>query len=156
MQYALTLETGLDRNADRALRRRRLERLAVLLETAKTPVRLFSDMECYPRKERLTLRLANSPLAVAYGDAYFRGEGLRGDSVTDGVGFFRLSLREAHQLLCDCGYAWSETTPGAVLNRAIASRARKLAAKRSLGEWVARIRALASGLFDERARRATP
>lgn len=156
MQQAMTLETLADRNADWALRRRRLERLAVLLETSKTPVRLFSDLECYKRKERLTLRLADSALAVAYDDAFFRGEGLHGDSVADAVAFFRLSLREAHKLLCDCDYAWNEMTPGAVLNKAVASRAHKLAAKRSLGEWVASIRAFALALIGESARKVTP
>lgn len=117
-----------------AVRRRRLERLAGLLESAHEPVKLFSTMECYPRRERLMLRLDRSPLAVAYRDEQFRREGLKGDSVGEGMAFFNLSIREAHALLCDCRYG-ALSLLGAPLSRQIARRARKLAAKRSVEEW---------------------
>lgn len=115
------------------LRRRRLERLAGLLESTKAPVRLFTTMECYRKKERLLLRQPNSPLALACDDALLRGEGLAGDSVADGVAFFGLSLREAHALLCDCGYS-GLARMGAPLAHLVATRARRLAAKKSLAE----------------------
>lgn len=120
--------------AEWAVRRRRLERLADLLESTDEPVRLFSTMECYSRKERLALRLERSPLAHAYHDAQFRRDGLRGDSVGEGMAFFNLSMREAHSLLCDCGYGGLALfrTP---LSRLVAQRARKLAAKRCMTEW---------------------
>ncbi len=117
-----------------AVRRRRLERLAGLLESTHEPVKLFSTMECYPRRERLMLRLDRSALAIAYRDAEFRREGLKGDSVGEGMAFFNLSMREAHALLCDCRYG-ALSLLGAPLSRQIARRARKLAAKRSLEEW---------------------
>ncbi|QGM97400.1 hypothetical protein [Methylocystis parvus] len=120
------------------LRRRRLERLAELLEAAPTPARLFVTMECYPRRDRLMLRQEGSPLFVAFADPLFRREGLTGDSVADGVAFFGLSLREAHALLCDCGYG-GVMRMGAPLNGLIAARARRLASKRTFAEWRDRI-----------------
>ncbi|RTL84083.1 MAG: hypothetical protein EKK29_14510 [Hyphomicrobiales bacterium] len=131
-----------------AVRRRRLERLAGLLESTHESVKLFSTMECYPRRERLMLRLDRSPLAVAYRDEQFRREGLRGDSVGEGMAFFNLSLREAHALLCDCGYG-AFSFLGAPLSRQIARRARKLAAKRNFEEW----RQLFDGWVDAAATR---
>ncbi|GLI92309.1 hypothetical protein [Methylocystis echinoides] len=120
--------------AEWALRRRRLERFAALLESTEGPVRLFSMMECYSKRERLALRLERSPLALAWQDAEFRRDGLRGDSVGEGVEFFNLSMREAHGLLCDCGYGGMAMfrTP---LSHLVAQRARRLAAKRCWTEW---------------------
>ncbi|WP_363349579.1 hypothetical protein [Methylocystis echinoides] len=126
-----------------AVRRRRLERLASVLESTREPVKLFSTMECYPRRERLTLRMEHSPLAVAYHDAQFRREGLTGDSVGEGMAFFNLSMREAHALLCDCGYGGFSLLR-MPLSSLIARRARKLAAKRNLAEW----RELAASWMD--------
>ncbi len=115
------------------VRRRRLERLAGLLEAHPEPVRLFLTMECYPRRERLALRHSNSPVSVAFGDPTFRREGLAGDTVGDAVAFFDLSMREAHSLLCDCGYGGfaQMTTP---IARLVAKRARTLAARWTMAE----------------------
>lgn len=133
-----------------AARRRRLERLASLLETTAAPVRMFSTMECYPKRERLALRQAGSALALAWSDPGFRREGLLGDSVGDAISFFNLSLSEAHALLCDCGYG-GFARMNAPLNDLIAGRARALAAKRSVAEWLDR---LAAVLRSTRARLA--
>jgi hypothetical protein len=116
-----------------ALRRRRLSRLSRLLETDGTPVRLFTTLECYRGSERLGLRQPGSPLALAYGDPIFRREGLKGDSIGDGIAFFGLSMREAHALLCDCGYG-GPARVGATISALVAERARALAAKRSFAE----------------------
>jgi len=131
-----------------AVRRRRLERLAGLLESTNEPVRLFSTLECYSRRERLAMRLDCSPLALAFRDAQFRREGLRGDTVGEGMAFFNLSMSEAHALLCDCRYG------GLALFRAplaglVAQHARRLAAKRCLTEW----RHLLADQFDAIATR---
>ncbi|WP_424360142.1 hypothetical protein [Methylocystis parvus] len=125
---------------DWMLRRQRLERLAGLIETAEKPVRLFITMECYAKQERLALRHDGSPLTIAFRDPLFRQEGLTGDSVREGMTFFRLSLREAHALLCDCGYG-GVMRMGASLNNLVAARARGLAAKRSFAEWRDRLAA---------------
>ncbi|PPD44821.1 MAG: hypothetical protein CTY15_05980 [Methylocystis sp.] len=116
-----------------ALRRRRLERLATLLESAREPVRLFTTMECYRRRERLALRQAGSPLSIAFQDDALRREGLADDSVGAAVDFFGLSMREAHALLCDCGYGGLALI-GRPIAHLVASRARGLAAKRSIAE----------------------
>lgn len=118
---------------DWALRRLRLERLARLLDAEKEPVRLFSTMECYPKKKRLALRQDGSPLAIAFKDSIFRIEGLAGDSVADGVSFFKLSLAEAHTLLCDCHYG-GVLHIGQPLGEQVAQRARSLAAKHTFAE----------------------
>lgn len=125
---------------DWMLRRQRLERLAGLIQAAEKPVRLFITMECYAKKERLALRHDGSPLTIAFKDPLFRQEGLAGDSVREGMAFFRLSLREAHALLCDCGYG-GVMRMGASLNNLVAARASQLAAKRSFAEWRDRIAA---------------
>ncbi|KAF2989923.1 hypothetical protein MJC1_03061 [Methylocystis sp. MJC1] len=118
---------------DWALRRLRLERLARLVEAEKEPVRLFSTMECYPRKKRLALRQNGSPLAIAFKDSIFRIEGLAGDSVADGVSFFKLSLAEAHTLLCDCHYG-GVLHIGQSIGEQVAQRARSLAARHTFAE----------------------
>lgn len=125
---------------DWMLRRQRLERLANLLEAAENPVRLFITMECYPKNERRALRQDGSPLTIARQDPLFRQEGLSGDTVGEGMTFFRLSLREAHALLCDCGYG-GVMRMGASLNSLVAARARRLAATHSLAEWRDRLAA---------------
>jgi hypothetical protein len=115
------------------VRRRRLERLASLLEAHRAPVRLFMTMECYRKKERLALRHSGSPLSVAFSDPLFRQEGLAGDTVGDGVAFFHLSMREAHGLLCDCGYGGFAQMM-VPISQLVARRARSLAARWSVGE----------------------
>jgi hypothetical protein len=136
------------RQTDWTTRRRRLERLADLLERRDEPVRLFTTMECYPRRERLALRQPGSPLALACRDPQFRREGLHGDRVGDAVVFFKLSLSEAHALLCDCRYG-AFSLSGEPLAQRIARRARNLAAKRNFDEWRA---LLASGLATAASR----
>lgn len=118
---------------DWALRRLRLERLASLMEAESEPVRLFSTMECYPKKRRLALRQEGSPLAIAFKDSIFRLEGLSGDTVGDGVSFFKLSLSEAHELLCDCHYG-GVLHFGQPISEQVSRRARSLAAKHSFAE----------------------
>lgn len=131
-----------DGRVARECRRRRLERFASVLISTRTHARLFETMESYPRNKRLALRAPDSPLAIACDDAVLRRDGLRGDTVADAIEFFGLSMREAHALLCDCGYGAS--TEGYAQNVAIAARARRLAAKRSIGELVSRVMSWAS------------
>jgi hypothetical protein len=114
-------------------RRRRLERFARLLEEHDGPMRLFSEMECFRGKKRLALHQADSPVAIAFHNAEFRREGLNGASVGDAVRFFDLSPREAHHMLCDCGYS------GVATPKMVADRARAYAAKVGLGELCSRL-----------------
>lgn len=113
---------------EKTTRRQRLERLASLLDAHKGSIRLFSMMEYAPAKQRMKMRQDNSPLTVAFQDQQFRQEGLQSDVLGDAIGFFELSMREAHHLLCDCHYSGT-ITPGM-----IATRARSLAHKRTFAE----------------------
>ncbi len=54
------------------VRRRRLERLASLLDASQEPLQLFLAMEWVPKKERPALRQDGSPLTIAYADPHFR------------------------------------------------------------------------------------
>ena len=107
-------------------RRERLERWAMLLE--QEPSRHLKPLvrvEFLPRRERQMLRRDESPLTVAYADPVLRAQGLDSDRLGAALGFFDLSDREAHYLLCDCHYHGGMTmTPETVAKRihAIASR----------------------------------
>ncbi len=108
------------------LRRRRLERLADLLDSHAGPVRLFSQIEAIPGRRRRAMRRDSSPFAIAYGDPVFRAEGLTSDTVGDASAFFGLSSWETHELVCDCHYL------GPANGQTIADRARFMAAHPSL------------------------
>lgn len=108
------------------LRRRRLERLARVLENHTGPVRLFSQVEAIPGRRRRSLRRECSPFSIAYLDPVFRAEGLAGDTIGEGSYFFGLSSSETHELVCDCHYF------GPVSGHTVAERARYLAAHPSL------------------------
>ncbi len=110
------------------VRQRRLTRLAEILEQHDDTVPLLSRMEYAPWNERPYLRADRSPLTIAFEDEGFRREGLSGDRLGDIIGFFELTDREAHHLLCYCHYASSVTS------RMVAERARELAAKKTLGQ----------------------
>lgn len=108
----------------------RLERWATLLERAPprslTP---FRDVEFLPQVQRAGLRLANSPLALAFQDPVLRGAGLGSDKFGDGAAFFGLSRRQAHRVLCSCGYI------GTMRGTDVARRVRALAARERLRHW---------------------
>lgn len=104
------------------LRRRRLERLADLLEHHTGPVRLFSQVEALPSRRRRTMRRESSPFAIAYLDPVFRADGLGSDTIGEASAFFGLSSSEAHELVCDCHYF------GPVNGRIVADRTRYMAA----------------------------
>jgi hypothetical protein len=119
------------------IRRRRLQRLADLIDAHKEPLQLFLAMEWVPKKERPALRQDGSPLAIAYGDPLFRIEGLRGDSVGDAMAFFQLSLRQVHAMFCECGYSHSLEQDTAKL---VAQRVRSFAKRRSVAELFSKLK----------------
>ena len=110
------------------VRQRRLQRLAEILDQHDDTVPLLSRMEYAPWNERPYLRADRSPLTIAFEDEGFRREGLSGDRLGDVIGFFELTDREAHHLLCYCHYASSVTS------KMVAERARELAAKKTVGQ----------------------
>jgi len=113
-------------------RREKLERWATVLEDCgATSLRPFHDLEFIAARDQDGLRVANSPLAMAYRDALLRQSGLGSDRFGDGVEFFGLSRRQAHRVLCSCGYL------GTMRGTEVARRMRKLAApeRRDAGGW---------------------
>ena len=128
-----------DATTARALRRERLERLAMLLDQHTGPIRLLSRIEYLSAAERVWLRADHSPLTVAFHDPVFRAQGLNSDRLGDGMDFFGLTKGQAHHLVCDCHY------PSAVSGPMIAARARSLAQRPSIGELWGKLRAMFGG-----------
>jgi hypothetical protein len=85
-------------------REERLERWVTVLEGCDSRLRPFHDLEFIAARDQDALRVANSPLAVAYQDPMLRDAGLGSDRFGDGVEFFGLTRRQAHRVLCSCGY----------------------------------------------------
>ena len=122
------------------VRRRRLLRLALLLENHPGPIKLFRGLEFLNDSERTLLRCDNSPLSIAFADPTFRTDGLRGDLYGQGMEFFHLSDDEAHHMLCDCHFH-SRAPSGQM----IAHRTRTIANRKTLLErWQNLSRALTS------------
>jgi hypothetical protein len=125
----------------RARRRRRLERLAGLLERRGGIVNLLTQIEFLSSAERAETRADSSPLTVAYQDPILREEGLAGDTLGEAVTFFSLSDDEAHHLFCDCHYIRPTQSD------MVAARVRSIARRRSLGEIWGKIRGAASAAW---------
>ncbi|PWK76217.1 hypothetical protein [Aminobacter sp. AP02] len=86
-------------------RTQRLERWAQLLE--RQPERrlgTLSGTEYAPRAERQMMRVAGSPLTVAFEDPGFRAAGLADDSYGEAKRFFDLSDRQLHNIVCYCHF----------------------------------------------------
>lgn len=113
----------------------RLERWATLMEEADgRPLTPLLDIEFVAPSERPVLRSSSSPLALAYEDPVLRREGLGSDRFGDGSDFFGLSTRQAHRVLCSCGYL------GTMRGTEVARRIRLIAARERLrqrlrGAW---------------------
>lgn len=125
----------------RELRRMRLERLATVLAQHDGPVTLLTRIEYLPERDRMPLRIDNSPLEIAYRDPVLRAQGLAGDRLGDGITFFDLSQAEAHYLLCDCHYS------GMITGDMIAVRARAIANRMSFGEMFTKLGGALRQLF---------
>jgi hypothetical protein len=83
----------------------RLQRWAEVLEAWPAEfLRPLRRVELYSPAERAQLRADQSPLSVAFADPLLRAEGLPGDRLGDGRGFFGLTERDLHALVCDCRY----------------------------------------------------
>jgi hypothetical protein len=109
----------------------RLDRWAAVLERAEiTTIVPFRDVEFFAPATRDDLRTANSALDLAHRDPVLRRAGLPSDRFGDGAEFFGLSTKQAHRLLCSCGYF------GPVRGTEVARRIRALAARQRLREWM--------------------
>jgi hypothetical protein len=105
-------------------RHERLERWATLIENCESNLKPFREVEFLSYAASAGMRQPNSPLALAFGDPVLRRAGLGSDRYGDGVDFFGLSQRQAHRVLCSCGYIGGmRAIDVAVRVRAIAERA---------------------------------
>ena len=117
-------------------RRARLLRWAEVLDRHRGPFQLFTRIETICHEDRAFLRVADSPVGVAFKDPILRGDGLAGDTLDDAMRFFGLTINEAHWALCDCHFLGREDEAGPGM---IASRLRKTAAAVSFGERCHRV-----------------
>jgi hypothetical protein len=95
----------------RALPLTRSERLArwreLMLAEGDRLLRPLTHLEDRAPEDRDQCRADGSPLAIAFADPLLRAAGLFGDTVGRAEGFFGLSARETHYILCDCHYLGS-------------------------------------------------
>lgn len=109
----------------------RLDRWAAVLEGAEVPsVVPFRDLEFLTPAIRGGLRRTNSALDLASRDPVLRRAGLGSDRYGDGIEFFGLSTRQAHRILCSCGYF------GTVRATEVARRVRAVAARQRYKDWI--------------------
>ena len=109
----------------------RLERWALVLERSESEyVAPFRDVELVPPADRPALRMANSPVEIAHRDPVLQRAGLSGDRYGDGAEFFGLTRRQAHRVLCSCGYF------GSVRGTDVAQRVRAIASRQRLRAWL--------------------
>jgi hypothetical protein len=83
----------------------RLQRWAGLLE--QNPERRLNSLfetEHHLPTARDAMRVAGSPISVAFADPILRGEGLAGDSYGEAKRFFGLKDHQLHHALCYCHY----------------------------------------------------
>ncbi len=91
-------------------RRERLHRWADLLDQHNGPMQALYRIEYLPEAERRAYDGGtDTPIAIAYGDPVFRGDGLAGNTLGDAMDYFAMSDEDAHHLLCDCHYMGSLT-----------------------------------------------
>jgi hypothetical protein len=121
-------------SGDHMSRRQRLLRWAAVLDAdPDRRLRPLTRVELYAPPQRDLMRRDGSPLALAYADPVLRREGLMGDRLGDGRGFFGLGDSDIHALVCDCRYG------GAMRAGDVARRARALADPNPLRRLWARI-----------------
>jgi len=80
----------------------RLARWAYLLEGHDAHLRLLQGVEFRPVNERGSLRTDKSPLTLAYADPLLRSQGLNGDTYGAALGFFQISEKRMHRIVCSC------------------------------------------------------
>ena len=111
-------------------RTERLERWARLLEQQPNQhLATLPGTEHASQAERLAMRIAGSPITVAFEDSTFRTAGLVDDTYGEAKRFFDLSDWQLHNIVCQCHLGNAVTS---------ASAARRVRA--AIGLWT-RIRA---------------
>ena len=102
-------------------RRERLRRWADVLDQHPGQLRPFIRIEYLSPRERRELRGEDTPLALAFRDPILRADGLKSDSLGDGLAYFEIPEQMGHRLLCDCHYS------GTMTGENVASRVRAIA-----------------------------
>lgn len=105
-------------------KRERLECWASALEReGKRRLKTLFEIEYLSTARRAALRVDDSPLSVAFGDAQLRAEGLAGDTAGDAIAFFGISEMQLHNILCFCHHGDTMSAEvAAVRVRAAAAR----------------------------------
>ena len=84
-------------------KRERLELWAEALERQGVlRLRTLFEIEYLPAAERALQRADDSPLSIAFNEPRLRAEGLTGDTIGDVAGFFSISQRQLHDIVCYC------------------------------------------------------
>ena len=107
-------------------RRERLARWAELLN--REPQRLLATLvgtEYEARKDRDTMRAANSPFSIAFADPLLRASGLKDDTYGEAKRFFQLSDHQLHNIVCACHFGGE--VPAAQVARHVRSAERRSA-----------------------------
>ncbi len=107
-QYAvdqLKAIARVSRTTPQLSRAERLDRWVALLERdPMLSLVTLRETEYLPRDQRMMMRMAGSPISVAYADPVLRAAGLEGDTYGDAQSFFDLNDRQLHGLVCSCHF----------------------------------------------------
>ncbi|MBB3657805.1 hypothetical protein FHX15_003047 [Rhizobium sp. BK650] len=138
-QYAvdqLKAKARVSRTTPQLSRAERLNRWAELLESDPTrSLVTLRETEYLPRDQRGMMRIAGSPISVAYADPVLRASGLEGDTYGDAQSFFDLSDRQLHGLVCSCHF-------GAQVDAGVVARHLRAASVTGVKGILARMRLL--------------
>ena len=107
----------------------RLERWALALEQHKDgALQPLRGTEYEPGKVRKTLRIADSPLSIAFEDPLLCAHGLRDDTYGEALRFFSVSDGTLHRIVCHCYYATPtiSSAEAAIVIRRAARRAHRI------------------------------
>ncbi len=76
----------------------------VLEQDPQRSLQTLRETEYRPDEERAAMRADGTAISVAFADPVLRAAGLEGDTYGDARGFFELSDRHLHRLVCFCHF----------------------------------------------------
>ena len=116
-------------------RRQRLARWNELLH--REPERLLNTLvgtEYETRKNRDTMRAANSPFSIAFADSLLRASGLKDDTYGEAKRFFHLSDYQLHNIVCACHFG-SEVTAAQVARHVRSAERSSIISENVMRAW---------------------
>jgi hypothetical protein len=123
-QVGRVAEVRADRARTPLTQDQRLMRWAELLE--QQPERRLNTLletEYQSRETREAMRVANSPISVAFDDPMLRADGMADNSYGEAKRFFGISDQQLHAIVCYCHFGSTMSAEAAALRvRSIASR----------------------------------